>query len=131
MENYTLKNKEVLNYPRRNILLPSNPRHICVNCDSTILAVVIDKEKCPTVLFYDLLSFLKEDVSIIKELRLSANPAVHVTEINWNPSLPLVFTACKNDGTLGVYEIKGFYLVLIIVQKKFNRKATHKFYYYF
>lgn len=107
LENFSPKDKEIVDYPRRNITLPSCPKHICVNCDSTILAVVVEKEKCSTTIFYNVLTFFKENISVIRELRLSANPQTYVSEINWNPSLPSIFTACKSDGSLGVYEIKG------------------------
>ncbi|XP_018561339.1 nuclear pore complex protein Nup214 [Anoplophora glabripennis] len=107
VENYTPKDKDISNYSRRNVPLPSRPQHICVNCDSTILAVVTERDNCPSVAFYDVFSFLKQNISIIKEVRLSSTPGTYVKEIGWNPTLPLIFTACKSDGTLGVYEIKG------------------------
>ncbi|KAG5897453.1 hypothetical protein JTB14_002714 [Gonioctena quinquepunctata] len=106
VENYTAKDKDVANYPRRNVALPSPAKHVSVNCDSTILAVVVEKDTCPTVIFYDVLSFYKQTPVIIREVRLSVNPGVRVSEVNWNPALPLIFTACKSDGTLGVYELK-------------------------
>lgn len=40
-------------------------------------------------------------------MRLSATPGINITEIGWNPTLPAIFTACKSDGSLGVYEMKG------------------------
>ncbi|KAJ8958878.1 hypothetical protein NQ318_019645 [Aromia moschata] len=106
VENYSPKDKDISEYPRRNVTLPSPAKHVCVNCDSTILAVVIEKDKCSTVIFYDVLSFLRQNVTVIKEARLSPTPGVYITETNWNPSLPPIFTACKSDGTLGIYEIK-------------------------
>lgn len=106
VENFTHKDKEITKYPRRNISLPSPPKHVCVNCDSTILAVVIQRDLCPVVIFYDVLSFYKNGISIIREVRLSATPGTYVTEVNWNPSLPGIFTACKSDGTLGNYDLK-------------------------
>nr|XP_023012697.1 nuclear pore complex protein Nup214 [Leptinotarsa decemlineata] len=106
-ESYSTKDKDINNYPRRNLILPSPPTHICVNCDSTILAVVVQKDVCLVVIFHDVLSFYKQTVSVIKELRLSSTPGVTVLEVNWNPALPSIFTACKSDGTFGVYELKG------------------------
>ncbi|XP_066143152.1 nuclear pore complex protein Nup214 isoform X2 [Euwallacea fornicatus] len=105
--NYGPKDKDVTSYPRRPIQLPSSPKHLSVNCDSTILAVVVEKDQCPTVIFFDVLSFLSQSFKVINELRLSATPNIHVKEVNWNPSLPNIFTACKSDCTLGVYELKG------------------------
>ncbi|XP_050302010.1 nuclear pore complex protein Nup214 isoform X2 [Anthonomus grandis grandis] len=107
LQNYSPKEKDVINYPRRTIQLSSPPKHLCVNCDSTVLAVIIEKDSCPVVIFYDVLSFLSQNVKVLQELRLSSTPNVFIREINWNPSLPMVFTACKSDNTLGVYELKG------------------------
>nr|CAH7723711.1 unnamed protein product [Callosobruchus chinensis] len=107
IENYSSKDKEdISNYPRRTIPLPNVPLHVSVNCDCTILAVVLEKDNCPTVVFYDVLSFYKQNVAVIKEIRLSATPGTLISEVGWNPALPGVFTACKKDGSLGVYEIK-------------------------
>ncbi|KAF7278074.1 hypothetical protein GWI33_008840 [Rhynchophorus ferrugineus] len=107
LHNYFSKDKEVSDYPRRNVNLPSLLKHICCNCDSTILAIVVEQDQCPLVIFYDILSFFTTNIKIIKEIRLSATPNVHVNEIGWNPSIPGIFTACKSDGTLGIYELKG------------------------
>lgn len=107
LHSYGSKDKNVADYPRRNIEIPSLPKHLCVNCDSTLLAVVVKKDQCPIVIFYEVLSFLRQSIKVIKEIRLSSTPNVYVREINWNPSLPAIFTACKSDGTLGVYELKG------------------------
>ncbi|XP_060517249.1 nuclear pore complex protein Nup214 [Cylas formicarius] len=104
---YTPKHKDVSDYSRRNVKLPSTPKHLCVNCDGTLLAVVVNKDECPVVLFYTVTSFYTKDVKLIKEIRLSATPNTFIKEINWNPSLPGIFTACKSDGSLGVYEFKG------------------------
>lgn len=107
LEKYTSKNKDILDYPYRNITLPSIPKHISVNCDNTTLAVVIEQNNCPVAIFFDVLSYYKENVQTLTSVRLSANPGTFVTEINWNPSIPTFFTACKSDGSLGIYELKG------------------------
>lgn len=107
LENYSPKDKDILDYPYRDITLPSIPRHVSVNCDSTILAVVVEQDQCPVAIFYDVLSFFKQTVQTLNTLRLSTNPSTYVTEINWNPALPALFTACKSDGSLGIFELKG------------------------
>lgn len=107
LENYSPKDKDILDYPHRSIELPSIPKHISVNCDSTVLAVVVEQDKCPVVIFHEVLSYYKQNVQTLMTLRLSANPGVFVTEINWNPAIPAFFTACKSDGSLGIYELKG------------------------
>ncbi|KAH1004570.1 hypothetical protein HUJ05_005365 [Dendroctonus ponderosae] len=101
------KGTDSTDYPRQKVELPAAAQHISVNCDSTILAVVIEKDQCPTVIFYEVLSFLRKNLKVLKELRLSMTPGVFVREVNWNPSIPGVFTACKSDGSLGVYELNG------------------------
>lgn len=107
MENYSPKDKDISSYSHRSLTLPSVPKHISVNCDSTVLAVVVEQGNCPVVIFYDVLSFYKQNVHTITTVRLSANPGTLVTEVNWNPALPGYFTACKGDGSLGIYELKG------------------------
>ncbi|CAH1186741.1 unnamed protein product [Phyllotreta striolata] len=107
VENFTPKDKVISQFPRRNVPLPSPSKHVCVNCDNTLLAVVIEKDSCPIVLFYEVLSFYKKNINVINEVRLSSTPGVHVTEINWNPAVPNIFTASKSDGSLGNYELKG------------------------
>lgn len=47
-------------------------------------------------LFYTL-----QNVNILHEIRLSSTPGVTVTDLSWNPTIPLIFAACKTDGTLG------------------------------
>uniref|UniRef100_A0A6P7FM32 Nuclear pore complex protein Nup214 n=1 Tax=Diabrotica virgifera virgifera TaxID=50390 RepID=A0A6P7FM32_DIAVI len=107
VENFTHKDKEISQFPRRTIPLPSPAKHVSVNCDSTLLAVVIQRDNCPVVIFYDVLSFYKQNVVVVKEVRLSATPGTFITEVGWNPAIPGIFTACKNDKILGVYELKG------------------------
>ncbi|EFA04104.2 nuclear pore complex protein Nup214 [Tribolium castaneum] len=107
IEGCTLGSGDKSDYPRRNLAVPSAPTHLSVNCEHTVLAIVVEKNNCPCVLFYDVKSFWQKDIKQIGEIRLSATPSVFVTEVNWNPALGPVFTACKSDGTLGIYEIKS------------------------
>lgn len=44
---------------------------------------------------------------MIKEFRLSATPNVRVTSTEWNPEIADIFTACKSDGSLTLYEFKN------------------------
>ncbi|KAF5284867.1 hypothetical protein FQR65_LT13383 [Abscondita terminalis] len=106
IEALTQKENDESNYKCRTIHLPSRPTHLSVNCDGTKLAVVTEKNACTSAIIYDVSSFLKKDVIIVQEIRLSASPGVETVESTWNPTLPNVFTACKSDGTLGVYEFK-------------------------
>lgn len=102
IEEFVSSSKDNSDYPRRNLPLPSPPTHLSINCEHTILAVVFERNSCPCALFYDVKSFWQKDITQIGEVRLSATPSVGVTEVNWNPALGPVFTACKSDGTLGV-----------------------------
>lgn len=104
---YSPKDKDISDYQHRSITLPAVPRHVSVNCDSTILSVVIEQSNCPVAIFFDVLSFYKQNVQVLTTIRLSANPATVVIEVNWNPAMPAIFTACKSDGSLGIYELKG------------------------
>lgn len=107
VENYSPKDKAILDYPYRNITLPSTPQYVSVNCDHTVVAIVIEQDKCPVALFYDVLSFYKQQIQLLNSARLSSNPGTFVTEVNWNPALPTFFTVCKSDGSIGIYELKG------------------------
>ncbi|XP_018325746.1 nuclear pore complex protein Nup214 isoform X2 [Agrilus planipennis] len=106
IEGASLKDGENKNYERRTVFLPSHPHFLSVNCDNTKLAVVVKKDDCPVCLFYDVCSFVKNDILVVNEVRLSASPNVSITDVSWNPAIPGIFSACKNDGTLGVYEFK-------------------------
>ncbi|XP_017772452.1 PREDICTED: nuclear pore complex protein DDB_G0274915-like [Nicrophorus vespilloides] len=99
--------KEFKNYPRRIVELPGVAQHLSVNCDCTKLSVVVERDGCATAIIYDVLSFLKQSIFIIKEIRLSPTPNVKVLQTDWNPAIPDIFTACKSDGSLAVYEFKG------------------------
>lgn len=42
----------------------------------------------------------------MREIRLSTTPGVNILETNWNPTISTIFTACKADGSLGLYNIQ-------------------------
>ncbi|RZC32550.1 nuclear pore complex protein Nup214, partial [Asbolus verrucosus] len=107
IEEFTKSDGDRIDYSRRNVPLPSPPKFLSVNCEHAILCVVIERNSCPCAIFYDVKSFWQQNIAQLAELRLSATPGVHVLEINWNPALAAIFTACKSDGTLGIYEIKN------------------------
>jgi hypothetical protein len=48
---------EVVNYPRREIPLPSQPSHLNVNCDQNYLVVAIKRNGCAHALIYSVPSF--------------------------------------------------------------------------
>lgn len=37
---------------------------------------------------------------------MSATSGVSVLETCWNPAVPTCYTACKSDGSLGIYNIQ-------------------------
>lgn len=45
-------------------------------------------------------------MNVLREIRVSATPGTGVLETSWNPAVPSVFTVCKADGSLSVYELK-------------------------
>ncbi|KAL3283257.1 hypothetical protein HHI36_006405 [Cryptolaemus montrouzieri] len=93
-------------YSRRDITIPSAPHYISVNCDQTKLAVIVEKENCLLVLFYDVQSFLKQNITLLNEVRLSTTPGLKILDAGWHPTIDTIFTECKADGTLGIYELK-------------------------
>lgn len=60
VEQYSVKNAEINDYLRRNIKLPSRPTHLSVNCDSSLLCVVVEKGGCATGIIYSIPSFTKQ-----------------------------------------------------------------------
>lgn len=54
------KKTDITDYLRRTVNLPSQPTHLAVNCDCTLLCVVAEKESCPTAFIYDVISFAAE-----------------------------------------------------------------------
>lgn len=107
VEQYSVKSGEVHDYLRRTVKLPSPPTHLSVNCDSSLLCVVVEKNGCATGIIYDIPSFANKEITPAKEIRLSATPGVHTVEISWNPTIPNVLTVCKSDKSLVLYEFKG------------------------
>jgi hypothetical protein len=103
IEEYTKTDGDKVDYPRRIFPLVSPPTHLSVNCEHTVLAIVVEKNNCSCALFYDVKSFWRHDIVQLGEVRLSPTPAVYVVDVNWNPTLASVFTACKSDGTLGIF----------------------------
>lgn len=121
IEGFELKDGDLTECPTRRITIASPPSFISVNCDCTKVAVVVTCDGCANVVFYDVASFLSKvgDVEISEEVthnfkslylqdvvvscsaRLSATPGVRASDISWNPVMPEIFTACKDDGTLG------------------------------
>lgn len=57
IEQITEKKADISDYLRRTVNLPSQPTHLSVNCDCTLLCVVVEKESCPTALIYNIASF--------------------------------------------------------------------------
>ncbi|XP_022901853.2 nuclear pore complex protein Nup214 [Onthophagus taurus] len=106
IQNYAVKDGHVSNYKRRYINLPSNPRYLGVNCDSTKLCVIVEKDGCVKAVIYDVVSFLKQNVVILQEIRLSTTPGVNILDICWNPGVPSMLAVCKDDGSLGLYNVK-------------------------
>jgi hypothetical protein len=48
---------EIINYPRREISLPSQPSHLNVSCDQNYLVVAIKRDGCAHALIYSVPSF--------------------------------------------------------------------------
>ncbi|XP_045472891.1 nuclear pore complex protein Nup214 [Harmonia axyridis] len=102
----SLSTEATTNYLRREVNLISQPHYICVNCDHTILGVVLEKDSCLTVLFYDILSFYKENIVLLNEVKLTNTSGLNIVQANWHPTINNIFTEIKSDGTLGIYELK-------------------------
>lgn len=62
---------------------------------------MVQKDSCLVVLFYDVLSFYKEEIVVLNEIRLTNTPGVEILQASWHPTVGNIFTECKSDGTLG------------------------------
>lgn len=51
---------ETSEFSRRSIALPSQPSNLAINCDNTLLAVIVNKNNCPTALIYNVTSFFSQ-----------------------------------------------------------------------
>ncbi|PNF32473.1 hypothetical protein B7P43_G04906 [Cryptotermes secundus] len=98
---------EIINYPRREISLPSQPSHLNVNCDQSHLVVAIKRDGCAHALIYSLPSFVAKDIVLVTEVRLSSKPDTSVLELTWNPGITNILAACLSDGSMVAYELKS------------------------
>lgn len=51
---------ESTNFARRSVPLSSAPSHLALNCDQSLLAVVVSKDGCATAIIYSVPSFLSQ-----------------------------------------------------------------------
>lgn len=58
---------EIINYPRREISLPSQPSHLNVNCDQSHLVVAIKRDGCAHALIYSVPSFVAKVSTVLAE----------------------------------------------------------------
>ncbi|XP_077299621.1 nuclear pore complex protein Nup214 [Arctopsyche grandis] len=92
--------------PQRTIQLPSVPVHVSLNCDCELLSVVVYKESAPVVIVYNTKSLVTENVTVFKEIRLSATPNVQLCRLLWNPCQADSMAVCMSDGALSVFQCK-------------------------
>lgn len=55
---------------------------------------------------FSILSFDFQALHVVQEIRLSPTPGVAIISVAWNPSISTMFTVCKSDGSLGLYDLK-------------------------
>lgn len=60
IENLAGGKTEHSDFSRRSVILPSQPSHLALNGDCTLLAVIVMKNNCPTALIYNVTSFLSQ-----------------------------------------------------------------------
>jgi hypothetical protein len=58
---------EIVNYPRRQIPLPSQPSHLSVSCDQNHVVVAIKRDGCAHALIYNVPSFVAKVRSVLAE----------------------------------------------------------------
>lgn len=97
---------EIINYPRRELSLPSQPSYLNVNCDQSHLVVAIKRDGCDHALIYSVPSFVAKDIVLVTEVRLSTKPDTSVLELTWNPGITNILAACLSDGSMVAFELK-------------------------
>lgn len=58
---------EIINYPRREVSLPSQPSHLNVSCDQSHLVVAIKRDGCAHALIYSVPSFVAKVSTVLAE----------------------------------------------------------------
>ncbi|RZF34883.1 hypothetical protein LSTR_LSTR012880 [Laodelphax striatellus] len=98
---------ELTEYPRRDIQLPSQPSQLAVNCDGTLLAVVVNINETQIIRVYSVAQFLSQTVQVLQEVRGSTTAGCVTNGLSWNPGIANMLAVCFSDGSASVYEFKG------------------------
>ncbi|XP_076233490.1 nuclear pore complex protein Nup214 [Calliopsis andreniformis] len=77
---------------------------LTISCDCSYLAVV---PHGPSVLIYDLQSFVTGNLQLLHEIRIpSSNIDTFVSDLQWNPTVPGMLCLIASDHTVGSFQIK-------------------------
>lgn len=97
---------ESTRFPLRIIDLPGPASHLSINCDDTLLSVSIRKTGYIATLVYSVTSFLSADIALFNNTEISCSDEVFVLDSKWNPTIPTVYSICKSDGSIDIFDFK-------------------------
>ncbi|XP_026461491.1 nuclear pore complex protein Nup214-like [Ctenocephalides felis] len=76
--------------------LPGHVTYLAVNCDHTVLSIVLTSNGNFILQFYDVTSYYKQTIVLVSEVRLPSP----LLQMSWNPCIANVVAATLENGTL-------------------------------
>ena len=90
------------------VKLPSDPSHLGINADDTILSVGVKLNGSPHFYLFDTRTFLAPgDPKPFMEIPALTPPGVEIKEVAWNPVVPAMMAVVFSNGSLALYEVKS------------------------
>ncbi|XP_025988646.1 nuclear pore complex protein Nup214 isoform X1 [Solenopsis invicta] len=89
---------------RIELQLPGVISKIAINCDYNYIAIGIALK--PTVLIYDAHSLVRNSLHLLLEITPSNKPDSYITDIRWNPTIPVMLCIVTSDCIIGSFQLK-------------------------
>lgn len=106
LESITLRAKPINDeIPVRVFPLQSEPLHVSLNCDSSLLAVGFLINETAIIKLYAAESFLSNNVKELNQLAVSADKGARIKQIAWNPVFPNILTVVLDTGGVCMYHL--------------------------
>ncbi|XP_011708359.1 PREDICTED: nuclear pore complex protein Nup214 isoform X1 [Wasmannia auropunctata] len=84
--------------------LPGVISKIAINCDYNYIAIGIALK--PTVLIYDAHSLARNSLNLLLEITPTNKLDSYITDIRWNPTVPVMFCIVTSDCVIGSFQLK-------------------------
>lgn len=91
--------------PVRVFPLQSEPLHVSLNCDNSLLAIGFLINETAIIKLYAAESFLSNNVKELNQLAVSADRGARIKQIAWNPVFPNILTVVLDTGSVSMYHI--------------------------